>query len=328
MGPEALAQVLRPLAGIFPAAGHPEMLVGLDGGDDAAIYKITDSIAAILTVDFFTPIVDDPYTYGAIAAANAMSDVYAMGGEVITAMNICGFPRTLSPEVISEILRGGAEKVKEAGGILAGGHTVDDQEPKYGLSVMGFVHPERYFTKTGVRPGDLLFLTKPLGTGIITTAGKSGKAAPEHLDAAAASMLRLNRNAARILSRFGVKGCTDITGFGFLGHIAEMAGKSGAAFNIRTDSVPFLPGAEGYAEDWLFPGGTGRNRSAYGCQVSVADGIPDELVNLLFTPETSGGLFAAVPADRAEETEAAFREAGECCVVVGEAAEGAGVSLV
>jgi len=328
MGPEALAQVLRPLAGMFPAADYPRMLVGLDGGDDAAVYKINDSTAAILTVDFFTPIVDDPYTFGAIAAANAMSDVYAMGGEVVTAMNICAFPKDLPPAIIVEILRGGAEKVKEAGGILAGGHTIDDQEPKYGLSVMGFVHPERFFAKAGAEPGDVLFLTKPLGTGIITTAAKAGKAAAEDLEAATASMARLNRDASHVFSRLGVRGCTDITGFGFLGHAAEMARKSGVGFRFNAAAIPFLPGAAGYAEDWLFPGGTARNRSAYGCEVLSAEGITDELVNLLFTPETSGGLFAAVPAGQQAAVEAGLRKSGVFYAVVGEVFSGAGVEIV
>ena len=218
MGPEALAQVLRPLQNMFRAEDYPELLVGLEISDDAAVYKINDEVAVIQTLDFFPPVVDDPYDYGAIAAANAMSDVYAMGGEVVLALNICGFPPDLPPDVVTEILRGGAEKVAEAGGIIAGGHTLDDKEPKYGLAVMGFVHPDCVAAKAGARPGDVLILTKPLGVGIITTALKGQVAEPGHVEAAVESMKKLNRRAARLMQSVGVNACTDVTGFALLGH--------------------------------------------------------------------------------------------------------------
>lgn len=202
MGPETLAQVLRPLRELFRAKDYPQLLVGLEVSDDAAVYKINDEVAVIQTLDFFTPVVDDPYDYGAIAAANAMSDIYAMGGQVTLALNICGFPPDLPPEITSEILRGGAEKVAEAGGVLAGGHTIDDKEPKYGLSVMGLVHPGRVLTKGGAQPGDALLLTKPLGVGIITTAFKGDVADLQHVAAAVESMKKLNRQAASLAQEY------------------------------------------------------------------------------------------------------------------------------
>ena len=218
MGPESLAQVLRPLGGMFPANEYPDLLVGLEVSDDAAVYRVSDEQAIILTVDFFAPVVDDPYDYGAIAAANAMSDVYAMGGEVILALNVCGFPIDLPAEMVSEVLRGGAEKVAEAGGALAGGHTVIDKEPKYGLAVMGFVHPDHVATKAGAKAGDVLILTKSLGVGIIAAALKREIARPDHVRAAVEVMKTLNRKAARLMQQVGIDAVTDITGFALLGH--------------------------------------------------------------------------------------------------------------
>ena len=328
MGPEALAQVLRPLQNLFRAEQYPELLVGLEVSDDAAVYKINDDVAVIQTLDFFTPVVDDPYDYGAIAAANAMSDVYAMGGEVVLALNICGFPPDLPPEVITEILRGGAEKVAEAGGVLAGGHTLDDKEPKYGLSVMGLVHPNRVLTKAGTRPGDVLILTKPLGVGIITTAFKGGVADLAHVSAAVESMKRLNRNAARLIQQVGVHGCTDITGFALLGHGYEMAEKSGVRLRFHVERLPFLEGALEYAEDWLFPGGTCNNQRAYEHAVYVAPEISEEMQQLLYTPETSGGLLIGVPPERLDALTGLFAEEGEPHWVVGEAIEGEGIEVV
>ena len=326
MGPEALAQVLRPLQGLFPASKYPELVVGLEVSDDAAVYRLTDDVAVILTVDFFTPVVDDPCDYGAVAAANAMSDVYAMGGQVALALNICGFPSDLPAEIVTEILRGGAEKVLEAGGALAGGHTVNDKEPKYGLAVMGLVHPDRILTKGGARPGDVLVLTKPLGVGIITTALKSGVARAEHIVPAVASMKMLNKHAARLLQEIGVHACTVVTGFALLGHGNEMAERSNARFVFHAEQIPFLDGAKQYAEDWLFPGGTCRNQQAYGEVVRFAPGISEELQQLLFTPETSGGLLAAVSPEKIERLQELFR--GEQDVwVIGEVAEGAGIDV-
>ena len=325
MGPETLAQVLRPLSDIFQARDFPDLLVGLEISDDAAVYKISDELAVIQTLDFFTPIVDDPYEFGAIAAANSMSDVYAMGGEVTLALNICGFPCSLEPEILTEILRGGAEKVREAGGIVAGGHTIDTREPQFGLSVLGRVHPDRILTKAGARPGDVLILTKPLGVGIITTAAKGEVADPRHLAAAVVSMKKLNRDAARILQKVGVRACTDITGFALLGHSSEMAEKSGVELCFSLNRIPFLDGARQYADEQLFPGGSGRNQKCYESHIRFDDGISEEMRLLLFTPETSGGLLAAIPQDKLAMTEKLFAEAGHPVWVVGEVREGEGL---
>lgn len=319
--------MLRPLQNLFRSADFPDLLVGLEKADDAAVYRLTPDLAIIHTLDFFTPIVDDPYQYGAIAAANALSDVYAMGGEVLLALNICAFPADMDPAVISEILRGGAEKVREAGGVLAGGHTVDDKEPKYGLSVLGVVHPDRVLTKGGARPGDVLALTKPLGAGIVTTAFKGGVAEPEPVAAATASMAALNRTAAQLAGRVGVRGATDITGFGLLGHASEMANLSEVGLRFRLADLPFLPGAREYAEQWLFPAGANRNQEHFGCGVMFAADIPDEIRLLLFTPETSGGLLLAVSSDRLSELLVLAREAGQPLWVVGEAVEGFGIEV-
>ena len=327
MGPEALAQVLRPLQGLFPADQHPDLLVGLEVSDDAAVYRLDDDRAVIHTLDFFTPIVDDPYDFGAIAAANAMSDVYAMGGEVVLALNVCGFPEELPLEMTAEILRGGAEKVAEAGGVLAGGHTVDDAEPKYGLSVMGLVHPDRLLTKAGVRPGDVLVLTKKLGVGIITTALKRDAADPGHVAAAVAGMKELNREAARLAQQVRAHAATDITGFALLGHGSEMAEKSGVRIRFELDRLPFLEGACAYAADSLFPGGAGRNRECYQGQVEF-DAVSEEMQLLLFTPETSGGLLVAVSPHSLEPLLAACAAAGQACWIVGGAEEGEGVRVV
>ncbi|MBI4561512.1 MAG: selenide, water dikinase SelD, partial [Candidatus Rokubacteria bacterium] len=232
MGPGELQDVLRDLK----HREQPDLLVGLAQRDDAAVYRIADEIAIVETVDFFPPIVDDPYVYGAIAAANAMSDVYAMGGRVIFALNVAGFPREFPRDLIAEIFRGGADKVAEAGGVVAGGHTVVDAEPKYGLCVTGLIHPKRILVKGGLRVGDRLFLSKPLGTGVIATAAKADDCPPEVLAAAVKSMLRLNRAASVVAQECGVRGATDITGFGFLGHAAEMVEASGAGIDLRTQT--------------------------------------------------------------------------------------------
>jgi selenide,water dikinase len=328
MGPEALAQVLRPLRGLFPAEQHPELLVGLSVSDDAAVYKLNEEVAVIQTLDFFPPVVDDPYDYGAIAAANAMGDVYAMGGEVVLALNISAFPQDLPAEITAEILRGGAEKVAEAGGVLAGGHTIDDDEPKYGLSVMGQVHPDQVWTKAAARPGDVLVLTKPLGVGIITTALKADVVARPHVAAAVESMKTLNREAARLLQRVGVHAVTDVTGFALLGHGYEMAEKSGVQLRFYVGRIPFLDGAREYADMRLFPGGTCSNERAYEHAVTFAPGIEEEVQQLLYTPETSGGLLAAVPPGKLKELTALFDAAGHPCWVIGEVRAGKGVQVV
>lgn len=326
MGPLDLAAALRPLV---PHV-HPDLLVGLTTSDDAAVYRIGDK-AIVQTLDFFAPVVDDPYTFGAIAAANAMSDVYAMGGEVLLALNIVAFPDTLPPELLTEILRGGADKVAEAGGVLAGGHTVVDREPKYGLCVTGLVDPSRITTKGGVRPGDYLVLTKAIGTGAVTTALKGGVAEPAHVAAAVASMVTLNRQASRIIHQLRVTSCTDITGFGLLGHASEMAEASGVGLELVATDIPVLPGALEYARKGVLPGGLGRNRAFYeACvdgyrRVEVADSVPAPLADLLLDPETSGGLLAAVAPEELQRLRDLFEAAGSPYWVIGRAVPGRGV---
>lgn len=291
--------MLEPLA----AYTHPDLLVGLAPPDDAVVYRVAPDRAIVQTLDFFPPIVDDPYAYGAIAAANAMSDVFAKGGRVILALNIAGFPQELPPEVLTEIFRGGADKVAEAGGIVAGGHTVVDKEPKYGLCVTGLIDPREVRAKGGARPGDRLVLTKPIGTGVIATAGKLDQAQAAHLEAAIASMTTLNLGASRAMLAAGVSGATDVTGFGLLGHAAEMARNSGLGFRIAAAAVPLLAGSRDYAARGLLTGGCRRNRAyftgpAAPAPVAVAPEVDPVLADLLFESETSGGLLLAVAPER------------------------------
>ncbi len=328
MGPEALAQVLRPIQNMFLPQDYPDLLVGLAVSDDAAVYRISDELAVIQTLDFFPPVVDDPYDYGAIAAANALSDIYAMGGQVILALNIAAFPADMPAEIVGEILRGGADKVQEAGGVLAGGHTVTDPEPKYGLSVMGIIHPGKVLAKADAVVGDVLVLTKPLGVGIITTALKAQVADPAHVAAAVSGMKQLNRQSAELIQQIGVHACTDITGFSLLGHGYEMADKSGVRLRFAFDKLPFHPGALEYADQWLFPGGACRNQSAYGAHVTFSPRISEEMQQLLFTPETSGGLLVSVPPARIDALLRAFAEAGHPCWVVGQVIDGQGIEVV
>jgi selenide,water dikinase len=322
MGANALAQVLRPLSGVLGEAVPEALLVGLGIADDAAVYRLNDEQAIVATTDFFPPVVDDPYTFGAIAAANALSDIYAMGGTPLFALNLAGFPDDLDQAILSEILRGGAEKVREAGAIVAGGHTVTDHEPKYGLVAIGLVHPARVWTKRGVQPGDALILTKPLGTGVMTTAHKNEAVLPEHLEAAVKSMTTLNASAAAVLRSAGdaVHAVTDITGFGLLGHGFEMAEQSGVDLRIDLARVPLLPGALEYAAGGHVPGGTQRNRDHLAGHIFF-EREPDEAHRLLlYDPQTSGGLLAAIEADVAERTLEALRMAGIPAARIGEAA--------
>jgi selenide,water dikinase len=325
MGPAALAQVLRSL--ILP--GSPNLLVGLDVKDDAAVYRLAEDLALVQTVDFFPPIVDDPYTFGAIAAANALSDIYAMGGRPILALAIAGFPEDLAPQVISAILQGGADKVAEAGAVVAGGHTVLDTEPKYGLCVTGLVHPDRVTAKAHARPGDLLLLTKPIGTGVITTAHKRGLVRAEDLASAIASMTRLNRRAAELAATADLHSATDITGYGLLGHAEELASNSGVALQIALADVPLLPGALDYARQGIFPGGLGRNRDHLLSKraVRLANGVDQAHAQLLFDPQTSGGLLFALPADAAQALSDRFSAEGEQIWRIGSVVEGAGIDV-
>jgi selenide,water dikinase len=304
---------------------HPDLLVGLTKSDDAAVYRLNDAQAIIQTVDFFPPIVDDPYLYGMVAAANSMSDVYAMGGRVLLALNVAGFPREFPRAVMRQIFQGGADKVQEAGAVVAGGHTVVDNEPKYGLCVTGLVHPDRVTIKGGLAPGHRLYLSKPLGTGVIATAGKGGQAKAADLDAAIASMTRLNRGASEVLVALGVRGCTDVTGFGLLGHGSEMALASGCGLRIRAEAVPLLPGALRYAEGGFFAGGLSRNRGFVEglhrdgkLALRVAGKMPGNLLGLLYDSETSGGLLFSVSPERCQEILDRFAAAGELLWHIGE----------
>jgi len=319
---------MRPIQEVFAGVESTNLLIGLDEPDDAAVYKIHEGAAVILTTDFFAPIVDNPYDYGAIAAANAMSDVYAMGGEVVLALNIAGFPADMPKGIVKEIFRGGAEKVREAGAVIAGGHTVDDPEPKYGLAVMGLIHPDKVSTKTGAKPGDLLVLTKPLGVGIVTTAFKSDAAEQRSLEEAVISMSKLNRDAAHAMTDGRYHAATDITGFGLLGHAWEMAGRGGVRFRFRFDALPFVFGAQALAEDWLFPGGSNRNEKAYRQHVTFADHLSEEMQMLAFTPETSGGLLIALPADEMEAFRARCAAFDQPTWVVGEVLPGEGIEVL
>lgn len=286
-----------------PSVSNPSVLVGLDSPDDAGVYKITDEVAVVQTLDFFTPIVDDPYWFGAIAAANALSDVYAMGGRPVTALNMVGFPVTkLDKAALAEILRGGAEKVQEAGAVILGGHSIDDAEPKYGLAVTGLVHPDRLMTKAGARPGDKLILTKPIGIGVVTTAIKRNLCIPAHAEAAIKVMAKLN-NVVDLLSEYGVRGLTDVTGFGLLGHASEMAREGKVGMRIYACRVPLVPGTEEYAAQGAFPGGSSANHrflTQHG-HVAFDDGVPEVSARILCDAVTSGGLLIAVPGDAAEK---------------------------
>ena len=291
MGPETLAQVLRPLT---LHTAPPELLVGLRAIDDAAVYRVNDQQAVISTADFFPPVVDDPYAFGAIAAANAMSDVYAMGGRVLMAINLVAWPDNLDPAILSEILRGGADIVAQAGGVIAGGHTVTDKEPKYGLAVTGIVHPDHILTKGGAQPGDYLILGKPLGTGLITTAHKFDKVDASDLDAALQSMMQLNSRASQALVRPGVHAVTDITGFGLLGHAWEMAAQSLTSMRFEFDALPLLPHARHYAELGCITGGARRNETFLSPRAHIDERLNGFDRELLWDPQTSGGLFAAI----------------------------------
>jgi len=280
----------------------PNLLVGLDRADDAGVYKLSDELAIIQTIDFITPIVDDPYTFGQIAAANALSDVYAMGGRPLTAMNVVCFPiKSQDISVLGDILRGGWDKMQEAGVTLMGGHSVEDDELKYGLSVTGVVHPSKIITKGGAKVGDKLLLTKPLGTGLVSTALKGGVAEKKTVDRVAWVMATLNKTASELMLEAGCHACTDITGFGLLGHASGMVEDSPLGMEIRISSIPFFPEAKEFAQIGLVPAGTYRNREFRTDMIETASEISDEMLNILFDAQTSGGLLISVPSDKGEE---------------------------
>ena len=294
----------------------PDLLIGFDSKDDGAVYRVSDELAIVQTLDFFPPMVEDPYLFGQIAAANALSDVYAMGGEVKTALNIVCFPEQMDLNVLGRILQGGSEKVLEAGGVLVGGHSIADSGVKYGLSVMGFVDPRKTYANNGGAPGDKLILTKKLGTGLICTAARAGLTEQAALDAATASMTTLNKGAAEVLRRFTVHACTDVTGFGLLGHLHEMLDGRLSA-RVDTVFVPRLPDALRCAEEFLLTAAAQKNRNHLAPYVRFEPGVPFPMEELLFDPQTSGGLLAAVPEDEAADAVAALREIGLPAAVIG-----------
>lgn len=316
MGPEVLARILAGL----PKAQDPNVLVGFDHSDDAAVYRLSPELALVHTLDFFPPMVDDPYLFGQIAAANALSDIWAMGGEPITALNIVCFPEKMGLEVLAKILQGGSEKVLEAGAVLAGGHTIEDAEVKYGLSVTGIVHPEKIYTNRGCQVGDLLLLTKPLGVGIICAAGRVGEASPKAMEQAITSMATLNKYAAQVIKKYPVHACTDVTGFGFLGHLHEMLGGEAHAV-IFGSQVPVIPEALTYASEFLITGAAQRNRNFLAEQIQFSPSVEFGVEEVLFDPQTSGGLLVSVPREVAPDLLAELESLSLSCGIVGEIVE-------
>ena len=317
MGPGVLSHVLSKL----PKCKYdPNLLIGFDSADDAAVYKVSDDIGVIQTVDFFPPMVEDPYTFGKIAATNALSDVYAMGGEAKTAMNIVCFPQSWDINMLGEILRGGSEKVIEAGGVLVGGHSINAVDVKYGLSVMGVVHPDKIYANNGGHPGDKLIITKRLGVGIISTAHRVGEATKEAMDAAIESMTSLNKYAAECCKKYDIHGCTDITGFGFLGHLHEMVdGK--LSCKVYADQLPVFSEALEYADEFLLTAVAQQNRNHVGRHVQFDEDISFAMQEVMFDPQSSGGLLIVLPADQAESLLADIQALGVPSAIVGEMME-------
>jgi selenide,water dikinase len=310
----------------LPKADDANLLVGFDSADDAAVYRLSDELAAVQTLDFFPPMVDDPYVFGQIAAANALSDIYAMGGEVRSALNIVCFPETMDLNILGQILLGGSEKIREAGGVLAGGHSIVDKDVKYGLSVMGTVHPAKIRRNNTCQAGDALLLTKPLGVGIVCGARQTGVCSDEAMGAALRSMTTLNKYASRVLAGFDVHACTDVTGFGLLGHLCEMLGRD---FGAELDAlhIPFIPQAAHYAKSFLLTAAAQRNREHVGERAEFRR-IPFAMEEILFDPQTSGGLLASLPKREATSALDAIRELGLPCGIIGSVTQGAGKIIV
>ena len=312
---------------IFDSASFPDLLVGLRDPDDAAVWRLDEERAIVVTTDFFTPVVDDAYDYGAIAAANSLSDVYAMGGQPFLALNIAALPDDLPNEISSEIIRGGAEKAREAGVVIAGGHTVKDKEPKYGLVVIGFVDPRTMLSKSGLEIGDTLVLTKPLGYGVTTTALKQEKAEETDVAEVVDWMKRLNKSASQLALEFGLRAGTDITGYSLLGHGVEMANASGVSLKFEFEKIPFVTGARKYAEQWTFPGGAFDNKKYFESNVEFDDAIDEPDRMLLFDPQTSGGLLLGVPQETLESFLARAQEMGQAVRAVGSVEKGTGIRV-
>jgi selenide, water dikinase len=320
--------VLRPVSNLFDPKDYPDLLVGIADPDDAAVWRLDDQRALVVTTDFFTPVVDTPYEYGAIAAANSLSDIYAMGGTPFLALNVAALPPDLPFEVSGDILRGGAEKCREAGVVVAGGHTVQDKEPKYGLVVLGFVEHDRMMTKGGLQPGDALVLTKPLGFGVTTTALKRGLTTSEEAEEVIAWMSRLNKDAGALAYEFRLRSATDITGFSLLGHACEMAQASKVGLRFWFEKMPFISCAMKFAEQWIFPGGSSDNMLHFGQFVRFAPELDDTRQMLLFDAQTSGGLLMGVPREKLSAFLARAAELNQPAWVVGEVVEGQGVEVL
>ncbi len=311
LGPGMLGKVLEQI----PRMKDPNLLIGYDSSDDGAVYKLREDLAVVQTLDFFPPMVEDPYIFGQIAAANALSDIYAMGGDVKTALNIVCFPENWDLNILGKIMLGGSEKVKEAGGILAGGHSIADQEVKYGLSVLGTIHPDKVFANNQCREGDRLILTKPLGTGIICTANRIGEASEEALDQAVRSMTTLNKYASETIRKYRVHGCTDVTGFGLLGHLNEMLGDVFSAV-LYSDRVPYIKEAFAYAGEFFLTGAAQRNRNHMEGQVEFQN-VPFEMEEILFDPQTSGGLLVSLAPEDGEACLEDIKKLGLPCGMIG-----------
>jgi selenide,water dikinase len=314
------------LKGFVPVKAT-DLLVGLSPADDAAVYRLDDDRALVFTLDFFPPLVDDPADYGAIAATNALNDVFAMGGSPLLALSIVAFPEELPVEMLGVILGAADEQVRAAGALLAGGHTIRDREPKYGLAVVGTVHPQGIWPKNGARPGDALFLTKPLGTGLVLEGHKRGRLGADELDGAVAAMRTLNRDAAEALRPLQPSAATDVTGFGLLGHAHETASRSGVRLRIEAERLPALDGALEVAAEGIKTGGDRRNREFAGPHVEVAGDVPPELELLAYDPQTAGGLLVSLPADKGASLQAQFDSSGLFLRRIGSVEEGAGVVL-
>jgi len=312
---------------VFKSSDYPDLLVGLEGPDDAAVWRLDDSRALVVTTDFFTPVVDDAYDYGAIAAANSLSDIYAMGGTPFLALNIAALPPDLPTDISSEILRGGAEKAREAGVVIAGGHTVQDKEPKYGLVAIGFADPQKMLSKRGLKVGDALALTKPLGFGVTTTALKRDQADGKDIEEVVAWMKRLNKTAGQLAMEFNLRGGTDVTGFSLLGHGWEMANAAGVALEIEFNKVPFISGARKYAEKGAFAGGLFDNRSYFSSHVQFNESMDEPSQMLLFDPQTSGGLLLGVPRETLDAFTARAKEIDQPLWVIGEVKAGTGIRV-
>lgn len=325
---ETLVELLKPIQGLFDPLDTPDLLVGLGSPDDAAVWRLDADRALVITTDFFTPVVDDPYDFGAIAAANAISDIYAMGGAPFLALNIASLPNDLPPEIGAAILRGGAEKAKEAGIVVAGGHTIQDKEPKYGLVVIGFVDPRKAISKQGARPGDTLFITKPLGFGVTNTAVKRDLASPDEEAEVVDWMKRLNKTASLLAQEFGLRGGTDVTGFGLLGHAWEMAKGAGVALRFHFNAIPFTSAARKFGEAGAFPGGSLDNRKFYSPHVHFSGNLEQWEQTLLFDAQTSGGLLLAVPAAQAASFAARAAELQQPIWEIGEVLKGEGIEVV